>query len=146
VILIQRDLFAAELADVQARDAFARALATLAQATGSEPSISIGGKTMTADYFGAAPYMIAGVMQVNASSPQVFRQATLRCKLSISPSYRWHNRRASPRVASSTRYPREPESSHITIEKLSVEKPASTRFSWRQGTVVLYRRNPSILR
>jgi outer membrane protein len=35
VILIQRDLFAAQLADLQARDAFAKARVTLAQATGS---------------------------------------------------------------------------------------------------------------
>ena len=35
VILVQRDLFAAELADVQARNAFAKARVTLAQATGS---------------------------------------------------------------------------------------------------------------
>jgi outer membrane protein len=35
VILVQRDLIASELADVQARNAFARAQVTLAQATGS---------------------------------------------------------------------------------------------------------------
>ena len=35
VILVERDLFAAELADLQARDAFAKARVTLAQATGS---------------------------------------------------------------------------------------------------------------
>lgn len=35
VILVQRDLFAAELAEVQARNAFAKARVTLAQATGS---------------------------------------------------------------------------------------------------------------
>lgn len=35
VILVERDLFAAELADLQARDAFAKARVTLAQATGT---------------------------------------------------------------------------------------------------------------
>jgi outer membrane protein len=35
VILVQRDLFASELADLQARDAFAKARVTLQQATGS---------------------------------------------------------------------------------------------------------------
>jgi outer membrane protein len=35
VILVQRDLFAAELADLQARDAFAKARVTLSQATGT---------------------------------------------------------------------------------------------------------------
>jgi outer membrane protein TolC len=35
VILVERDLFAAQLADLQARDAFAKARVTLAQATGS---------------------------------------------------------------------------------------------------------------
>ncbi|HTX39131.1 MAG TPA: TolC family protein [Bryobacteraceae bacterium] len=35
VILVQRDLFASQLADLQARDAFAKARVTLAQATGS---------------------------------------------------------------------------------------------------------------
>ena len=35
VILVQRDLLTAELAEVQARDAFAKARVTLSQATGS---------------------------------------------------------------------------------------------------------------